>query len=263
MTDMFMVDEIFRLEAELNHLRAREADLTAEVGRLTGAVDELQLYAGTVAHDLKGPLVTIDGYVQLLHHAEPGDDLHYESLTEIARAVGALRATVDGHLADVITGHAPIAAQPVDLTTLVEDIAVEHVLRAREQGKPIPHITVNQLGRVGGDESAIRRVFDNLICNAVKYTLPGAPATVVVSACPDASGFTRVEVADRGIGIPEAMRDGVFARFGRAHCHLGYPGTGLGLFNCRTIVHRHGGEMGCGPNSGTGTLFWLTLPLPR
>jgi hypothetical protein len=107
----------------------------------------------------------------------------------------------------------------------------------------------------------LRHVLDNLIGNAVKYVRPAAPARVGITATPAGPGWTRIEVADRGIGIPDAEKPAVFERFHRAHAAAGYAGTGLGLAICKRIVERHGGEIGVDDNPGGGTRFHFTLPL--
>ncbi|GAA3351604.1 hypothetical protein GCM10020358_81920 [Amorphoplanes nipponensis] len=76
---------------------------------------------------------------------------------------------------------------------------------------------------------------------------------------PTPPGWWRVEVADRGIGVPEEERTRIFAPFHRAPAAEGFPGTGLGLAVCRRIVALHGGELGVEPNPGGGSVFWFTV----
>jgi signal transduction histidine kinase len=70
--------------------------------------------------------------------------------------------------------------------------------------------------------------------------------------------MVRMEVADRGIGIPAGKHEEVFEGFARAHA--GYAGTGLGLAICRRVIRRHGGRIGAEDNPGGGTRVWFTLP---
>jgi signal transduction histidine kinase len=245
---------------ELHRLRTQLAEREATIRRLTSTVDELRVYAGAVAHDLKGPLVTIDGYVELLRHSGGMIDTD-EFLDEISRGAASMRTLIDGYLANAVAEHAALARTRVDLTGLVEGVVLEHVRRRRQEGGPAPQITVAPLPPVTGDPTLLRQVFDNLIGNAVKYTAPGEPAIVFVSARTEpAGGLIRVEVADRGIGVPDGMHTAIFDDFGRAHRDRAFAGTGLGLAICRRIVHRHGGAVGSAPNPGGGTQFWLTLP---
>jgi hypothetical protein len=107
----------------------------------------------------------------------------------------------------------------------------------------------------------LRHVVDNLIGNSLKYVQAGRAARIDVTAGPAAAGWTRVEVADRGIGIPDEDKPNIFESFHRAPTAAGYAGTGLGLAICRRIVERHGGAIGVTDNPGGGTRFHFTLPL--
>jgi signal transduction histidine kinase len=109
----------------------------------------------------------------------------------------------------------------------------------------------------------LRQVIDNLLGNALKYTPPGQPVRVTVTAQPGGDGFTAVEVADRGIGIPDGQHTAIFERFHRAHPGTTYPGTGLGLAICQRIIERHGGTITATDNPGDGTIFRFTLPLAQ
>jgi signal transduction histidine kinase len=125
-----------------------------------------------------------------------------------------------------------------------------------------PEIHLAPLPAVRADPAMLRHVLDNLIGNALKYVRPDTAARVEVRPAPAPDGWARIEVADRGIGIPDQHKPAVFDRFHRAHVNSGYAGTGLGLAICKTIVERHGGEIAVADNPGGGTRFHFTLPLP-
>jgi hypothetical protein len=107
----------------------------------------------------------------------------------------------------------------------------------------------------------LRHVVDNLVGNALKYVQMGRPARIDITAGAGPTGWTRIEVADRGIGIPDEDKPNIFETFHRARTAAGYAGTGLGLAICRRIVERHGGTIGVTDNPGGGTRFAFTLPL--
>ena len=109
------------------------------------------------------------------------------------------------------------------------------------------------------DPAMLRHVLDNLIGNALKYVQAGRAARIDVTAVPDTGGWIRVEVADRGIGIPDVDKADIFESFHRSETAAGYAGTGLGLAICRRIVERHGGAIGVTDNPGGGTRFHFTL----
>jgi signal transduction histidine kinase len=123
-----------------------------------------------------------------------------------------------------------------------------------------PEVEARPLPAVTADPAMLRHVLDNLVGNALKYVQPDTRPRVEVRAGTAAEGWVRIEVADRGIGIPDEHKPAVFERFHRAHTGSGYAGTGLGLAICRRIVERHGGEVGVADNPGGGTVFHFTVP---
>jgi signal transduction histidine kinase len=105
----------------------------------------------------------------------------------------------------------------------------------------------------------LRRVFENLLGNAVKYVRPGETARVHVSARAGEDGVVRVEVTDAGVGIPDGQHEAIFGELYRAHPDA-YDGTGLGLAICHRIVQRLGGAIGADPGFRGGARVWFTLP---
>jgi signal transduction histidine kinase len=102
-------------------------------------------------------------------------------------------------------------------------------------------------------------VLQNLVANALKFTAPGTPAQVELSARHD-PGAWRISVADRGIGIDPSRAEQVFQMFQRLHSRHDYPGSGIGLSLCRRIVERHGGRIWLEPRPGGGSVFHFTVP---
>jgi signal transduction histidine kinase len=222
----------------------------------------METYAGAVSHDLKTPLVAMTGYVEMLRqlsavNQQPAE--YDELLAEILDSVETMRGLIDRHLEQATEPSTPSDHAPVDLATIVDGVLAPHVRYRRHAGEPVPVVTVDPLPAVLGDPAKLRQVMDNLLGNAIKYTLPGEAARVHISGRPVSDGQVLIEVADRGVGVPAGQHELIFHRFHRAHGD-GYPGTGLGLSICQGIAQRYGGEIGCLPNAGGGTRFWLTLP---
>ncbi|WP_178379841.1 PAS domain S-box protein [Cryptosporangium aurantiacum] len=229
---------------------------------------ELRAFAGVVAHDLKAPLAAIAGYAELI-----ADTLGSENASDAA-ATGTmltrLQAGVDRmrHLIDDLLGYATardshLQPHDVDLNTVVADIVTERTAHLPAAGAEPPRIRVSRLPIVHADPVLTRQLLDNLIGNALKYTRPGQPATIDITAelGADQPGHARIHVADRGIGIPAADQPHVFGTFYRVNAHRTYAGTGLGLAICHQIVHRHGGAITAADNPGGGTLISFTLPV--
>lgn len=230
-------------------------DINAE---LTRTVRDLETFAGDVSHALKSPLATVTGYLQLLAHAHP-DEIE-ELAAGISHGVDHMSRLIDDLLAYASAPQAPLRPARVDLSRLVHRVVATRNDGVRLRGKAPADISVDALPPVLGDEMLLYQVMDNLVGNALKYTRPGLRPQVRITGHEETHGRVRVEVADRGIGIPDGQHDAVFVGFHRAHRDAGYPGTGLGLAICRRIAQRHGGDITARPNPGGGTRFILTLP---
>ena len=133
-----------------------------------------------------------------------------------------------------------LVLEDIDLRALVDEV-VAHRTGHLTSEQTSPTVVVGPLPSVHGDRVRITQVLNNLIGNALKFTLPGQPAHIEVSAEPTADGWTRVQIADRGIGIPTADQPHVFTSFHRAAAHAN--GTGLGFAICHRVVDRHGGTI--------------------
>jgi signal transduction histidine kinase len=238
---------------DITALREREAELAA--------------FAGIVAHDLKSPLTTIAGYTEIVLDdlvLDPTTADQADMLGRVLTTTRRMRRLVDDLLTYAAARDGTLAAADLGLRELVDEIVTERLAGlAVDPEAPAPQVYVGPLPRVHADPAMLRQLMDNLIDNALKYTPPGLPARVDVTALPEAAehdGFVRIEVADRGIGIPEGQHHAIFGDFHRAHHEHGYAGTGLGLAICQRVIVRHGGTIGVIDNPGGGARFWFTLP---
>ena len=228
---------------------------------------DLAVFAGVVAHDLKAPLAVIRGRCEIaadeLAAAPAGPEVSHAraALDRIASNADRMAALIDTLLAYTTSRDAPLKLGTVPLGPLAADVIEHRVEGLRSAGAPPPDCYLGPLPDARADAAMLRHVLDNLIGNALKYVQAGLPARVDVTAQAAAPGWTRIEIADRGIGIPDDDKPNIFESFHRARTAAGYAGTGLGLAICRRIVERHGGTIGVADNPGGGTRFHFTLPL--
>ncbi|MFI5497185.1 ATP-binding protein [Actinoplanes sp. NPDC051859] len=244
--------DIARRESVELQLRKREEELTG--------------FAGVVAHDLRSPLANVLGYAELIADEDDGSLSAYQrdNLARLRKSADRMRMLIDDLLAYATADHTVLRHDDVDLNLLVDSILTER-LDGTSSGAQVNHAS---LPTVRGDESQIRQVLDNLIGNAIKYTPPERAAEISIGATLEvtlgedmaAPAWHRIEVADRGIGIPEDQRAEVFHAFIRAAGSEDFPGTGLGLAIVQRIIERHGGTVGVDGNPGGGSRFWFTLP---
>ncbi|XVU22291.1 ATP-binding protein [Actinoplanes sp. CA-054009] len=225
--------------------------------------NDLAVFAGVVAHDLKAPLAVIRGHCEAaiedladVPPSEAGDEVH-DGLGRIVRAVDRMGGLIDTLLAYSTARNAPLRTRPVDLGALLGEVIRDRVEHLRPQDRP--DVYVGPMPEVRADPDMLRHVLDNLVGNALKYVRPGTTPRVDITG--EAAGrWARVEIADRGIGIPDEDKPEIFESFHRARTAAGYAGTGLGLAICQRIVERHGGEIGVADNPGGGTRFHFTIP---
>ncbi|WP_239159181.1 ATP-binding protein [Winogradskya humida] len=227
---------------------------------------DLAVFAGVVAHDLKAPLAVIRGHCETaadeLADAPEGPEVFEAraAMDRIANAVDRMAALIDTLLAYTTSRDAPLKLEAVALGPLVADVIAQRTEHVRPDGAA-PDFYVGRLPEVRADPAMLRHVLDNLIGNSLKYVPSGRGARIDVTAGPGAPGWTRIEIADRGIGIPDSDKPNIFDSFHRAPAAARYAGSGLGLAICRRIVERHGGRIGVSDNPGGGTRFHFTLPL--
>jgi len=215
---------------------------------------ELRTLMTMASHDLKNPLASIAVHVAMLRedYGELGAGFQRD-LAAIERGLHRM-SRLTNELLDYARVDRDLDPRPVPLTDLVSEIVTDHATGSAR-------VTVaGALPTVVADTTLLHHVLDNLIGNAIKYSPAGAAPEVEVRAYTLAGGITRVEVADRGIGIPSSEQPKIFDAFHRCANSAGYPGTGLGLNICQRIIERHGGRIGVEPNPGGGSRFWFTLP---
>lgn len=237
------------------HLRDRVLVTERELGERTA---ELAGFAEAAADHLQAPLHTIAGFTEiLLEDAGPQLDTGARGfLDRIAQSTTRMLSLVDDLLTYTTATDADLHLEPVDAGILALGAAAGSL--DGMQGER-PSIDVGDLPVVTADAELLGEVLGRLVENAVRFVRHGTAARVSVGAREHAPGWWRIEVADRGIGVPEDQRTRIFAPFHRAPAAEGFPGAGLGLAVCRRIVARHGGEIGVEPNPDGGSIFWFTV----
>lgn len=222
-------------------------------------------FLSMITHDLRTPLTTIKGLAAAaldsvadsrpdaaIGFLEPIDE-EVDYLAElVANLLDMTRIEAGGDMFDFEVCH-------------LADIATDSVARMNRsrdgQGRRI-HVNVPpDLPAIFADPGQVGRVVDNLLSNALKYSEDDIG---VVARFDAESGTVRVEVSDRGPGIPVGQEKAIFDRFARLKGagRRGRQGSGLGLAICRSIITAHFGEIGV-ESSERGSRFWFSLPIDR
>jgi two-component system sensor histidine kinase KdpD len=234
--------------------QARRADVLQAAEQLQTAL------LNSISHDLRTPLVAITGALTSLdEQAEGLDDENRRSLVRTAREEAERLNRLVGNLLSMTrieSGAIRLHREPGDLQDAVGTALQQLGVRVGEHQVVIQ--VPDDFPLVPMDFTLIVQVIVNLLENAVKYSPGKAPIEVSAAL---ANGAARLQVADRGIGIPPEDLTRIFDKFYRVQRPEHVGGTGLGLSISRGIVEAHGGAISASPRPGGGTVFSVDLPL--
>ncbi len=227
----------------------RAARAAAELARSN---QDLQDFASVASHDLREPLRTIGGFAALMERRH-GADLAPEAremLGHVLDGTARMQALIDGVLELAGAHSVELAMAPVDLAAVLHEVLSDLDDASRRTGAVIE---TGALPTLPGDARLLRRLLQNLIANALKFS-GDRPPWIRVDAERTPEGWA-VSVADAGIGIPPDRAAQVFAMFTRVHDRDRYEGSGIGLAVCARIAQRHGGDIAFAPRHGGGSVF--------
>ncbi len=203
------------------------------------------------AHDLRGILTVIAGYSALLRR----DDLSAADRQAAHDGIDAAIARADALLDDTLAGRT--AAQRTHERVAVDDVASRAVADAQVSTGREVTLSCSTVGVfIDADPVALARVLENVLTNATKYA-PEGPIEVGVGAV---GPLVRIEVSDRGPGVPDAEKESVFEPFVRLDRDSSKPGSGLGLVVVRSLVERMGGTVSILDRDGGGTTVRIEVP---
>ncbi len=255
-----MHDKTIEREAMLRTraLEKTNENLQKSQSELLRTNTELEQFAAVAAHDLKSPLNSITQFTDLLaeeYRGRMGSDAD-EIIDFITDASARMRRFVDSLLYYARSG-ATIQVQADVDTKLVCELAVKN-LKASVASSGAKIILMD-LPKLPADEDRLLQVFQNLISNAIKYSLPDVMPVVEVSARPLGRNWL-FTVRDNGIGIDPEEAASLFDLFHRAKNVRGREGSGVGLAVCKKIIEAHGGKIWIESEIGHGSSVCFTLP---
>lgn len=231
-------------------------DVTSQRQRL----DELSRFAGIVSHDLRTPLTGLHGWLELAREAAlDGRTEDIEPMLRRAESASLrMERVIGGWINYTVVREGKLSRERIVLSELIESVISTHT-------RPDTKIVLDAPHAVNAAPDLIQQLLANLVGNAVKFARPGAPAEIEIVSYDDGEpGWIRIDVVDRGLGLPDGEDELIFEEFHRAPDHAaGVDGTGLGLSLCRTIVTRHGGSISAFTNEHGGATFTMTLPTAR
>src|SRR5438270_402161 len=244
----------------VDKIRGRLAQKNEELVEADLLNDE---FIALVSHDLRTPLTSIIGYVELALDDEGGVPLDEERrryIEVVARSSDRLLRLVDDLLlaARLQSGRFLLNVDSCDIESVAAEALDE--MNARAQRRSISLVLASDGPvRIECDRRRLLQLLDNLVSNAVKFTPDGGRVEVHVERTLVGAA---IEIRDTGVGLEPGDEQRVFDRFYRAPRAVSdqVPGTGLGLFIARAIAERHGGSLVARRRDGGGTILRLELP---
>jgi two-component system, NtrC family, sensor kinase len=249
------------LRAELEAVEARAAREMAEeraklVAELEAKNEELESFSYSVAHDLRAPLRSIDGFglALLEDYAEKLDDDGKQYLAYVRESAQQMSQLIDDMLALSQVTRGEFERAPIDLSDIARSVGAE--LHRAAPAREVEFIVADGLV-AEGDDRLMTIALENLLGNAWKYTGQRQCARIEVGVL---SGEPRTFfVRDNGAGFDMAYADKLFGMFQRLHAKSEFEGTGIGLATVQRVIRRHGGKIWADATVGEGATFFFTL----
>ncbi len=247
-----MYAEAHQRTTALRHALARQAEL-----------DDLKnKFIQTVSHELRTPLGIIHGHAELMGMGALGEltPRLQESVDIISRRVRMLIDLMDDLTAMLAAETQELRREEVQLDTLLYAMLDEYRLQADKTNIALYTDIAENIPPILGDITHLRRVVDNLVSNAFKFTPSEGAVTLRLLS---EENQVVLEVADTGMGIPEEQLGRIFERFYQVNSHSKrqHGGTGLGLALVKEIVQSHRGDVSVTSELGAGTTFRISLPV--
>lgn len=253
------IAEDITVRKEIEQARARNSEelerlVQERTARLRETIAELEHFSYALVHDMRAPLRAMRSYTGLLQEMYP---VTAPEAKEFCHRIMAGAERLDLLICDSLNytkvARSNLPLRPVDLGRLLQGLLDTYPnLQPHKQ-----RITLEiPLPTVLGNEAGLTECFSNLLGNAVKFVAPGTRPQVRVWAEPH-KGLVRINIQDKGIGIPRHALPRLFGMFQRLTND--YEGTGIGLAIVRKAAERMGGSVGADSEPGKGSRFWVEL----
>ncbi|MBI3307403.1 MAG: HAMP domain-containing protein [Candidatus Omnitrophica bacterium] len=242
-------DELDRLAATLNEM----------MDRLESSTRAVQEFSSDVSHELKTPLAIIRGEIDLALRKTRTPEEFTQTLTVIGEEVNELIRLVDDLMLLVRSDARQLRFEKtkISIAPLVEQVVERFQERASRKKIKLSFTNSKDMWMLG-DSVYFKRLFSNLIDNAIKFTPEGGKVDVSVKSAKDQA---LIEISDTGIGIEPEVQQKVFSRFYRADQARSHEGAGLGLNIAKAICEEHGGTLSIASFPDRGTQVTVLFPL--
>jgi len=239
-------------------VKLRTEELEQANKQLQESYKDLESFSYSVSHDLRQPLVVIEGFTRnlLKKSGDKLDDDAKEKLSVIGDQAAKMTHLIKDLLGFSHASTKEIRKSDIDMNILVHNV-IEEMKIATDQ-KAVEFGTKG-LPAAWGDESLIRQVLVNLLSNALKYSRPRELSKIEIGG-EEKEKENIYFVKDNGVGFDGAQADKLFSPFKRLHSSEEFEGTGIGLAISKRIINKHGGRIWAEGKLNEGATFYFTLP---
>jgi len=251
-----------RLNAANEVLAGKNRDLNLSYSKLRELEVVRDSLTHMIIHDMRTPLTSIFGYLMSLQMYESAG-LSTEGKEYLSTVIISTRTLIDmvSSLLDISkmeSGEMKLDLEEVNLAWAAALVLEE--IESLKEDRQITIVSSEAPAAVPADPRLMRRILQNLIDNALKYTASNGEIRIIIQGD---EREVKVIIKDNGPGIPEKYRERIFEKFGQVEAPLRPRrlSTGLGLYFCKLAIEAHGGKIGLESELGEGSTFWFTLPL--
>lgn len=248
----------FRGYMEANSKLAAQNQALAAAKAVTEASNrELEAFSYSVAHDLRSPLRTVDGFCQILEedYSAQLDETARDYLGRVRRAALHMATLIDDLLRLARITQGDLSRSTVNLSSIAAQIRDSLCEGSPER---TADFTIPPDIIAVGDSRLLRVVLENLLSNAWKFTST-QPSAHIEFGSEKAGGQDAIFVRDNGVGFDMAYSGKLFGAFQRLHNVREFPGTGIGLATVQRIIIKHGGRIWAESEPGKGATFRFVL----
>jgi signal transduction histidine kinase len=265
------------LEIEINERKASEEKILELNKKLLENIDqlettnkELDCFAYMASHDLQEPLRKIRIFSDRVS-SKYGHELDGESKIYIDK-IQAACTRMQNLIGDIFTLSKITSSKDLmtkaDMNLLLEEVVSETDMQIQEKNAKV---IIDKLPELKVNKNLIKRLFNNLINNSIKYSKKDVDPVIHISAKMEniydlpgkttVTKYCRIYVQDNGVGFDQQYAEQIFAMFKRLHASSEYEGTGIGLAICKKIVEEHQGFISAKSEINKGTTFTISLPV--
>lgn len=228
-------------------------------------LEEHEEFMATLGHDLKNPVIAANRVLKLMADGAAGEiNSEQANLFRHLIASNETMLLLINNLIEVYRYESnlyTLRLETVDLNQVIKACAESMIPWATIRSIHMDTTGVQEVPSVKADATSVRRMTQNMLDNAIKFSTDGGTIKIELWA---QDGYITMSIADCGPGIPDAEKSNLFQRFKRGKFGLNHSsGTGLGLFICKQIVEAHHGKIAITSQEGEGATFIVTLPIEQ